>query len=102
MRSCIALSCALVALGSLMSSTKIIRDALGCLEELIEIASRDGDLLRLTDFNERLSWARNACVDIDDSPDGPRRCNQWQEVPFVGYSNNHDVIGDVLKRFENG
>ena len=36
---------------------KIIRDALRRLEELIEIASRDGDLLRLADVDERLSQA---------------------------------------------
>ena len=55
---------------------KIIRDALGRLEELIEIASRDGDLLRLADFDERLPRTWNERVDIDDPPDGPCRCNQ--------------------------
>jgi hypothetical protein len=52
---------------------KIIRDALGGLEEVIEIASRDGDLFRLADFDERLAGMWNERVDIDD-PSG--RCEK--------------------------
>ena len=74
---------------------------MGRLEQLVEVVSEDGDLLRLADFDERLSGTRNACVDIYDPPDGPRRGNQRQEVFLVGCSNNHDIIGDVLKRFDN-
>src|SRR5215469_17784877 len=59
---------------------KVIRDALGLLEEPIEIASRDGDLLRLADFDERFPGTWNDRVDIDDSSDGSGRCNQGQEV----------------------
>src|SRR5581483_5489352 len=88
--------------GIVGKSQEIIRDGLGRLEELVEIAARHHDLLRLADLDERHPGTRNNRVDIDEPPDGPCRRDQRQKVPFVGYSDKHDVVRDVSQRFDDG
>lgn len=77
MRCWIASSCAFLRnVWIVDKSQKIVCDTLERLEELIEQAFRDGDVLLLADFDERAARIWNDRVDIVDSSDGPCRCNQ--------------------------